>query len=246
MSVTVLSESSDRAESNEASGPVSYVPSDDEDEDSSILADLTAMFPTLDHEVIVTVLHAHNGRIQAAVEYLMATSQDNDELRLMPLKGAQTSHSRDPAYDMRGQFSEDIGGLPELLPRFMYEDNEDSTNNEDSGRIVSEIEEPAINEEESSHSFQPLTQETSVLLDSDDDPLPTYEEACVGREPPPPSASNYEARASSIEDRDSTLSHPMKDMRQSTTGDDVIGQSKKSKSCWYKIFACILMHNSIQ
>ena len=50
-----------------------------------------------------------------------------------------------------GQFSEDIGGPPELLPTFLHEESE---------------------EEED--------------VDSDIDPLPSYEEACLPIEPGPP------------------------------------------------------------
>ena len=138
------------------------LPSED-DEDTSMLADLVAMFPSLDHEVIVSVLQAHDGRIQAAVEYLMSSSsEDNGQLANTALGTGYF----EPAHDMVGQFSDDIGGLPELLPRCLYEDESPDEEEEGEGGHGSVA-------EECSNSDSP-----PGYLDVEDDPLPTYEEAC--------------------------------------------------------------------
>ena len=98
--------------------PRLYTGSDDED--SSVLEDLTAMFPLLDQEVLTTVLHAHEGRLEAAIDYLMAMNCQRAEGvgDVMP----------DPAPQ---RFMEDIGGLPELIPSFINDDEEDEEEFED-------------------------------------------------------------------------------------------------------------------
>ena len=95
----------------EATGRV-YTGSDDED--SSVLEDLRAMFPLLDEEVLTTVLQTHEGRVEGAIDYLMAMNSQQAEgvEDVMPEPALQS-------------FSEDIGGLPELIPSFVDEDDED-------------------------------------------------------------------------------------------------------------------------
>lgn len=139
-----------------------YTGSDDEgEEDSSMLADLSSMFPALDHCVLVTVLKSHGGDLEATVDYLMALSLqgEDDDLTLPP----DILHQRlMESEDRYGQFSNEIGGLPEVLPSFMSGNQSDSDSDE--------MEEDA-----------PVTQARSVGNDvnSDEDPLPTYEEAMM-------------------------------------------------------------------
>lgn len=139
--------------------------------DSSMLADLTAMFPSLEHEVIVTVLAAHEGRIQAAVEYLMTTDDQARSEASLPLLSMDHTASYDPARDMVGQFSVDIGGLPEMLPAILCEGDLSLAS---SARTEREDEQGNERELEGGGPG-----ELSVQPDSDgEDHLPTYEEAC--------------------------------------------------------------------
>lgn len=152
------------------SGPM-QLPSED-DEDSSMLADLVAMFPSLDHEVIVSVLQAHDGCIQAAVEYLMSSSSQSAEGDGQPTDTGYSALGMgyfEPACDMVGQFSDDIGGLPELLPRCLYED--EPPDEDERGEV--EVRGHGGVAEERSNSDPP-----SGYPDVEDDPLPSYEEAC--------------------------------------------------------------------
>jgi len=76
--------------------------------ESSVLLDLNAMFPSLDHEVIVTVLQAHEGRVEAVVDYLMNVVGGGGE-------------EVDEEEELQGPFSDDIGGPPEIVPSFLQE-----------------------------------------------------------------------------------------------------------------------------
>lgn len=147
--------------------------SSDEDEESSMLANLLAMFPSLEHEVIVTVLRAHDGRVQAAVEYLMNSTTDPTQEMGGAVGLALPIHS-DPARDMVGQFSDDIGGLPEMLPTFLFDREEDETNSEEGSARF--LEEPEPNS-----PSPPQDGGQGFIVD---EPLPTYEEACEGSEIP--------------------------------------------------------------
>ena len=135
-------------------------PSSDEEE-SSILADLSAMFPTLDRDIILTVLQTHHGQLEAAVDYLMTASSVGVPDHTSS-QSNQWNHI-EPMHDMDGQYSEDIGGLPEVIPSFDHND---------------EGEEDSETDEESSSRDSSPTLDPSVP--PEDDPLPTYEEACMG------------------------------------------------------------------
>lgn len=137
----------------------SVFPSSD-DEESSNIADLSAMFPTLDHDIILTVLQSHHGRLDAAVDYLMAASSVGGDGHTPSQSGIETMY---PAHDMEGRYSEDIGGLPEVVPTFEYDNEDDETETD----------------EESTSSLDSSPEPDNNVLD-EDDPLPTYEEACMG------------------------------------------------------------------
>lgn len=83
----------------------------EDDEESSVLLDLSAMFPSLDHEVIVTVLQAHEGRVEAVVDYLM---------RIVAGGGEEEEEVEE---ELQGPFNDDIGGPPEIVPSFLQEDD---------------------------------------------------------------------------------------------------------------------------
>ena len=184
MSLTLLSP--DALDSNRASAePLPYGPMEDEGPSgSSVLSDLTSMFPGLDHEVIVTVLQAHDGRIQSAVEYLMTSGEQVMSGASLPLLHSDFgSFGYSPAQDMVGQFSEDIGGLPEVLPAILCQEDSDPAPlpSPSSGNNVSEGEESAGDD------LVPLREDGD-----DNDPLPTYEEA-IGEPLPLVSRSSEEA-----------------------------------------------------
>ena len=139
---------------------------------SSALADLVSMFPSLDHEVAVMVLEAHNGSIESAVEYLMNTSGGG------PTQPSITGYARlDPAQDMVGKFSSDIGGLPEVLPRCLYEDftrggKEEEEEEEGSASGIGQLLGSPL---EGSNSLSPRHAKEPL---AESDPLPSYSEAC--------------------------------------------------------------------
>ena len=138
-----------------------YTGSDNEDEegvDSTILADLASMFPAVQHDELVTVLRSHGGDVDATVDYLMALSlQIESESTALPLNACCGGHA-----EAEGQFSSEIGGLPEILPSFMNQSESDSDDNTE--------EDVPVNQQPSS---------TSNHVNSDEDPLPTYEEAMM-------------------------------------------------------------------
>lgn len=181
------------AEINQASGPVPYSPS--EDGYSSMLADLVAMFPSLDYEVIVTVLQAHDGRIQATVEYLMTANTENGEVTPVHTEDLVLG-CLNPARDMVGQFSDDIGGLPEVLPRFLCEGEvEDEDLSAEEGEVESGGEDSSTGD---AHSHSPMPPQGSHGF-VDTDPLPTYDEACREMSPQsPPDNSHFEAEPKAL------------------------------------------------
>ncbi len=128
--------------------------------DSQCLAELSTMFPNIDYHVLVSVLQAHNGRMDTTVEYFMVTSNTNYVTE--DFSSTRIDFTENPSQDMVGQFSEDIGGLPEMLPSFIY-DTQDTlyTSDEDSSFTRSRSPSPDSD------------------MNSEDDPLPTYEEACT-------------------------------------------------------------------
>lgn len=149
---------------NKNSGSAAYRCSDEED--SSILADLAAMFPSLDHDVLVSVLQAHGGRVQTTVEYLLTNNCGGP-------RPPVSSVSVDPAQDMLGLFSvEEIGGLPEILPRFACEEGREDTGDDGSN-----------NESQSVGEVQEMGTQSQEDVIPDNDPLPTYAEACDGKKP---------------------------------------------------------------
>ena len=125
-----------------------YTGSDDEDgeEGSSVLlVDLAAMFPNIDHTELVTVFRSHKGDVDATVDYLMALSLHKES--------GGVSLTSSCALDEGGQFSSEIGGLPEVLPSFMTQTDSDS-----------DEEDVPVNQ-------------ARDKVNSDEDPLPTYDEA---------------------------------------------------------------------
>lgn len=127
--------------------------------ESSVLLDLNAMFPSLDHEVIVTVLQAHEGRVEAVVDYLMNVVGGGGE-------------EVDEEEELQGPFSDDIGGPPEIVPSFLQEPAAEDDDIGGPPEIVpSFLQEPAADDRS---------------LTESPDPLPTYEQACLPIEPGPP------------------------------------------------------------
>lgn len=203
-----------RPESNRASEPYA-------DEDSSILADLTSMFPSLDHDVIVTVLQAHDGRIQAAVEYLVTAGEQAMSGANLPL--LHTDHTAlglyDPARDMVGYFSEDIGGLPEVLPAILCEGDTSP---------------PSPNQSSEGGGSEGRESDGSPILlqqgDDDNDPLPTYEEAC--QEPSQrPLISEGDSHSEEPEIQGALPGSPTEDMSAGLNGAEATHDKKKSEYC---------------
>ena len=132
--------------------------------DSQTLAELSTMFPNVDCTVLVSVLQAHNGRLDTTVEYFMENSHSTDHVDHTVDIHDDTNAGQlleDPSRDMIGHFSEDIGGLPEMLPNFIYNtEGAQSSSDEDS-------------------DFLQRSPTPDSDVDSEDDPLPTYEEACT-------------------------------------------------------------------
>lgn len=188
-------------------------------------ADLVAMFPSLDHEVAVMVLEAHSGHIEAAVEYLMSTNGEGG-----PTQPSVTGYSRlDPAYDMVGQFSADIGGLPEVLPRCLYDDFTPGRREEE------EEEEEGEGEDGSSGGAQAsgnpveigseyLPEEGTLSWLAENDPLPTYSEACRGPSVYTPVDSSLPGSEASGDDHSSLKASGA----QGSPGHSSSGKSK----CW--------------
>ncbi len=99
--------------------------SDDEGGDSSILADLASMFPAIEHSELVTILRSHGGDLDATVDYLMALS-----LHTEIGGGMNVIHQGlEQAEESYGQFSDEIGGLPSIMPC----DQTDSDSDEQQG-----------------------------------------------------------------------------------------------------------------
>lgn len=169
--------------------------------ESSVLLDLNAMFPSLDHEVIVTVLQAHEGRVEAVVDYLMNVVGGGGE-------------EVDEEEELQGPFSDDIGGPPEIVPSFLQEpaaeDNDIggppdilpsflrepvAGDNDIGGQpeiLPSFLQEPVAEDDdiggppEIVPSFLQETAADDRSLTESPDPLPTYEQACLPIEPGPP------------------------------------------------------------
>ena len=134
--------------------------------DSQSLAELSTMFPDVEYTVLVSVLQAHNGRLDTAVEYFMENSHSTHVHHIdHPVDihdDANAGHLLDdPSRDMIGQFSGDIGGLPEMLPNFIYNAEDTQSSSDEDSEFLQ-------------HSPTPDSD-----IDSEDDPLPTYEEACT-------------------------------------------------------------------
>lgn len=148
------------------------------EDNSSTLADLVSMFPSLDHDVVLMVLEAHNGSIEAAVEYLMNTNGGGGATQPLVTAGGGygTLGYLDPARDMVGQFSADIGGLPEVLPRCLLDDYG-----------VQEGEGESDQESQQGRSDGHLLPQQGTVgwleQDAENDPLPTYSEACREQAP---------------------------------------------------------------
>ena len=150
--------------------PAQTRPTPSSNEQSQALAELSTIFPTIDYNVLVSVLQAHSGRMDTTVEYLMDIPiQDSAKETGAILPEEHAGLGQHVVQDMVGQFSEDIGGLPELLPSFLYDNQqEDSSEDETSSVAMSPSPSPDSN------------------VDSADDPLPTYEEACTDADRLPP------------------------------------------------------------
>lgn len=153
-------------ETDNSAGDVSFT-----EDSSSALADLVSMFPSLDHEVAVMVLEAHNGSIESAVEYLMNTTGEGG-----PTQPSIARYARlDPAQDMVGKFSSDIGGLPEVLPRCLYDDFTSGSRDEGEEEEGNGIGQLLGNPLEGNKSLSPRHGEESVAKS---DSLPPDSEAC--------------------------------------------------------------------
>ncbi len=125
--------------------------------DSLSLAELSTIFPNIEYNVLVSVLQANNGQMNTTVEYLIVNpntaEQTSDECTDYELQ------------EMIGQFSEDIGGLPEMLPSFLF-DVQDTLCASDEDSSVTHSQSPSPDSD----------------VNSEDDPLPTYEEACTDQD----------------------------------------------------------------
>lgn len=113
------------------------------------------------------MLQSHDGGLEEAVEYLMAMCRaeveaEGDVEKPREIKAYQEIH-----HEFEGQFSEDIGGLPELVPSFIFEPSEE----EEDEDLSEDIGGPP--EVVPSFVYQPTAEEVDEY-----DPLPTYEEAC--------------------------------------------------------------------
>lgn len=200
-------------EAENSAAVTELLPSPGAEDDSSTLADLVSMFPSLDHDVAVVVLEAHNGCLEAAVEYLMNTNNSDGATQQTIAGGYQRLSYLDPAHDMVGHFSADIGGLPEVLPRCLYDElPEEGAREEEEGGEEAQL-------SGSSGSSDPLPQEGTLSWLEMNDPLPTYAEACRDRSAQvhsPPESEEY------VED-DHSILNPVEGAGASA------GSSSKSK-----------------
>ena len=138
----------------------------EDDDESSVLLDLSAMFPSLDHEVVVTVLQAHEGRVEAVVDYLM---------RIVAGGGEEEEEVEE---ELQGPFTDDIGGPPEIIPSFLQEDDD---------RPLSESPDPLPTYEQSCMPIEPgpppyLSAQHSVSLPT---PLTPVECNCTQQQSSP-------------------------------------------------------------
>ncbi len=125
--------------------------------DSQCLAELSTMFPNIECNVLVSVLQANNGKMDATVEYFIMNSNRTEYTH------TDEDHSQEDM--VMGHFSEDIGGLPEMLPGFIF-DVQDAQSGSDEDSSVTQSRSPSPDSN----------------INSDDDPLPTYEEACTDQD----------------------------------------------------------------
>ncbi len=158
--------------------------------------------------MIATVLQSHDGCLETAVEYLMAMCRaevGGAEIEVVDVGGADVGEAdvgeadvggyekQGPeieAYheihsEFEGQFSDDIGGLPELVPSFIFDPTEEEEE-EDEEYLREDFGGPP--ELLPNFVYGPTEEEDFF------DPLPSYEEACqpqveVG---PPPYPSSLE------------------------------------------------------
>ena len=115
------------------------------------------MFPAVEHSELVTILKSHGGDLDATVDYLMALSLHTET------EGAtniihQGLMQAEESYRI---FSDEIGGPPEILPSFMTDNQTDSDSDEEE-----EGDAPVSN----------------GIVGSDEEALPSYEEAMLRRE----------------------------------------------------------------
>lgn len=172
-------------------------------ESSQVLAELSAIFPAIDYSVLVSVLQAHSQQLEAAVEYLLGVSGP---------RGDPASHGVCPdstlTESMAGQFSEDIGGLPEVLPAFLDDSYQGDSDSEDEEISLSRSLSPDSN------------------VDSADDPLPTYEDACTDADRLPVAVYIPDLPGPVAEVPANNVSDPA----ERRANDEVKGESIKKKS----------------
>ena len=83
------------------------------------------MFPAIEHSELVTILHSHGGDLDATVDYLMALS-----LHIETEGATNVIHQGlMQAEESYGQFSDEIGGLPSIVPG----DQTDSDSDDEEG-----------------------------------------------------------------------------------------------------------------
>ncbi len=127
--------------------------------------------------MIATVLQSHDGRLDVAVDYLMTVCRG--EGGRSREEGSEVEAYHEIQREFEGQFSEDIGGLPELVPSFIYEPTEEELD----GQFSEDI--GGLPELVPSFIYEPI--EVAEEEEEDDfDWLPSYEEACGPIEPGPP------------------------------------------------------------
>lgn len=146
--------------------------SSDDDWTSGALANLAAMFPSLEYDVIVSVLAGHGGSVEAAVEYLMSSfTAAGDTASGFVGMGGGGGGDGDPADVLEFRTGADIGGRPEVVPGFMYEEEEEDEEEEE------EEEGSEIGSKAGVSSVGGAAVTPPPVMADEQDPLPTYEQA---------------------------------------------------------------------
>lgn len=201
-------------------------PSIDSHQISTALADLMTMFPDLDGDVLNSILQAQGGCAAAVVEYLMSGSSLDEVGRII---GGE--RQAEPAVDMVGEFSDEIGGLPEVLPSLC--EKEDMEKKESDHDEQEEVESSELHNGGVVvvHEHLPLgeTDRQALLKEAEGESLPMYEGDVDSSSGTSTRPSHY-SRKGRVGDHDDEVSSNGE--KEEMVGNmEAVSQTKKSKLC---------------